>query len=584
MYGGYSMSTVVHVTHEAVQKVGGIGAVLHGLITAKAYEQAIGRTVLAGPVFEGDGPDRLGPEGEVLYSSLDGIYGSEHADAFREIEGQFGVGMVYGRRAFEDRASGVRAHPEVLLVEVSRTNRDPLNRFKRRLYERFGLQSDRYESAWDYEQYVRIAEPAYAALQALLDPGDMPCFVIAHEFMGMPTALKAAMEGDSGFRTIFYAHEAAPMRRLVEDHPGHDTMFYNVMTRARAEAQYVEDVFGPQGDFFKHALVTRSRFCDRLFAVGDYTKKELRFLGSAFEDAPVDLVYNGIPTFEISPEENQKAKSLLQEYTENLLGYRPSYVFSHVTRLVISKGLWRDFKVLAHLDESFAAQGKTGVLFILSTQGGPRSSEEVLKMEEEYGWPAHHRDGYPDLIHGERFFHLGVEDYNRTAKAIRIVFVNQFGWSRAACGGRMPEEMTFMDLRKGTDVEFGQSVYEPFGIAQVEPLSFGALCVVSNVCGCVGFVDRVTDGERGNVIVADYTKLDRPDRSIEELRSIGIPQRDEVEALNSREVAQEILRRLPQSDEDAERMLAEGYRTASKMSWEVVVQDYFLPGLSRADK
>ena len=553
------------------------------MITARAYEGAIRRTILVGPLFGGDGSDRLGPGGEVLYSSIDGVYGSEHADTFREIERQFGVGLVYGRRVFEDKASGVRTHPEVLLVDVSRANLDPLNRFKHRLYERFGLQSDRYESAWDYEQYVRIAEPAYAALQALLDPEDLPCFVISHEFMGMPTALKTVLEGAPGFRTIFYAHEAAPMRRLVEDNPGHDTMFYNVMARARAETKYVEDIFGPQGDFFKHALVTRSQFCDRLFAVGDYTEEELRFLGPAFEDAPVDLVYNGIPTFEISPEESRKAKALLQEYTENLLGYRPSYVFSHVTRLVISKGLWRDFKVLSHLDKSFAAQGKTGVLFILSTQGGPRSPEDVLKMEKEYGWPTHHRDGYPDLIHGERFFHLGVEDYNRTAKAIRIVFVNQFGWGRAACGERMPEEMAFMDLRKGTDLEFGQSVYEPFGIAQVEPLSFGALCVVSNVCGCVGFVDRVTDGEMSNVIVADYTKLDGPERSPDQLLAIGMAERDEIEALNSREVAEEILRRLPQSDEDEERMLAEGYRTASKMSWEIVVRDYLLPGLHRAD-
>jgi len=33
----------------------------------------------------------------------------------------------------------------------------------------------------------------------------------------MPTALAAIMEGDrSNFRTIFYAHEVAPMRRIVD--------------------------------------------------------------------------------------------------------------------------------------------------------------------------------------------------------------------------------------------------------------------------------------------------------------------------------------------------------------------------------
>ena len=64
-----------------------------------------------------------------------------------------------------------------------------------------------------------------------------------------------------------------------------------------------------------------------------------------------------------------------------------------------------------------------------------------------------------------------------------------------------------MDIRKGSDAEFGQSIYEPFGIAQVEPLSFGAICVVSNVCGCCGFIRRATDDrEVPNVVIADYTQ------------------------------------------------------------------------------
>ena len=53
----------------------------------------------------------------------------------------------------------------------------------------------------------------------------------------MPTALAAILEGEqSRFRTIFYAHEVAPMRRVVEGNPGHDTMFYNVMRTAIPQA------------------------------------------------------------------------------------------------------------------------------------------------------------------------------------------------------------------------------------------------------------------------------------------------------------------------------------------------------------
>ncbi len=39
----------------------------------------------------------------------------------------------------------------------------------------------------------------------------------------------------------------------------------------------------------------------------------------------------------------------------------------------------------------------------------------------------------------------------------------------------MPEAMSFDDLRAGTDQEFGQSLYEPVGIAQLDPLATGAL-------------------------------------------------------------------------------------------------------------
>ena len=94
----------------------------------------------------------------------------------------------------------------------------------------------------------------------------------------------------------------------------------------------------------------------------------------------------------------------------------------------------------------------------------------------------------------------------------------------------MPADMEFMDIRKGTDVEFGQSIYEPFGIAQVEPISFGGICVFSECCGCAGFVNKAAGGKpTPNVIVADYTDLPTEGLRPEQLLSIGQPQRDQIE-------------------------------------------------------
>ncbi len=146
-------------------------------------------------------------------------------------------------------------------------------------------QAAKYENIWDYEQYLRIAEPGLEAVRAIggCENGDCP-IILAHEYMGMPTALAARSRYPGQFRSIFYAHEVATMRRLVEDHPAHDTMFYNVLRTAMAKGEYVEDVFGSQAGFYKHPLVQAARFCDNIFAVGDYVVKELHFLRKEFDN------------------------------------------------------------------------------------------------------------------------------------------------------------------------------------------------------------------------------------------------------------------------------------------------------------
>jgi len=106
MSGG---TTIVHVTHEAVGKVGGIGAVLQGFFTCPSYLESVERSILVGPLFSTDGPlgERLGERAEVLYSSVDGLINPQYAGAFRKIESLYHVGIVYGRRTFVDDQTGV---------------------------------------------------------------------------------------------------------------------------------------------------------------------------------------------------------------------------------------------------------------------------------------------------------------------------------------------------------------------------------------------------------------------------------------------------------------------------------------------
>lgn len=580
--------TVAHVTHEAIQKIGGIGAVLQGMLTSKKYLEQASRNILIGPFWPGDqtGDQRLGPQGEVLYSSMDSLSRSPLASHFREIEQNFGVGVIYGRRKFVDKETGSVSTPEVLLIDVSRYNMNRLGEFKYRIWKTFGIDSGKYEHIWDYEQYMRLAQPAIACLYALGIGNQLePAIVLSHEYMGMPTVMAAIMEGNGRFRTIFHAHECATMRRLVEGKPGHDTMFYNVMNVAMAQGHYVDDVFGDQSDYYKHALIRSARFCDNIFAVGDKTLQEIRFLGPEFASVDAQLAYNGVPCWKISVDEKMRSRNLLRKYAQNLLGFQPDYVFSHVTRLVPSKGMWRDLRVLEHLEALLRQRNETAILFTLSTEVPARRPDDILNMEKYYPWPVVHREGLPDLSNGETLYYQGVQEFNARSRNIKVVFVNQFGWQQQLCGQRMPAEMEFMDIRKGSDVEFGQSIYEPFGIAQVEPISFGGICVFSNVCGCAGFVDKITNGQpTPNVIVADYTDL--PDKSIrpEQLMNIGQIQRVQIEETVAGKIAQEIDRRLARTPAEFDAFIHRGYELARHMSWDAVAENYLLPGFSRAVK
>jgi hypothetical protein len=578
---------VIHVTHEAVEKIGGIGAVIAGLTTARAYQQAVERTVLVGPLLstEHSGEARLGKEAKVLYSSLDAIDTGDYAKKFRAIETSYDVHFIYGRRKIEDVYGEVPADVEVLLVDVFHYNHDRLNLFKGQLFNKFHIPSKDFEKIWEYEEYVRLAEPAFEALQALGCNGSSgePVVYLAHEYMGMPLALKAVLQGSPSTRTVFYAHEVASVRPLVEKREGHDTMFYNVLARLLESDRVLEDVFPEVGANFKHAVVRAARYVDHIFAVGDYVEKELRVLESHFRYQPIHRVYNGIPARKINLATRRANKGRMAQYAQNLFGDRPEWILAHVARPVLSKAVWRDLGVLHAMEPLLKERNERAVYFMLGSLGGQRRPQDVLQMERVYGWPVHHEEGYPDLSGGEEGLLDQFENFNRDHEFCRAVFVNQFGWSQGLCGRRMPADMSFADIRQGTDVEFGMSVYEPFGISQLEPLSFGAICVPTNICGCMGFVRAVTGGEPVlNVLEADYTDVGEI-VSIDFAKSIGAHQRNEIEQRENARVAAELVRRLPRSDEEMNRLMESGWRLAHQMSWEQVVTRFIMPALHETE-
>src|SRR5215204_2984039 len=271
---------VVHATHEAGLKVGGIGAVLDGLLSAPAYLSAVQRTVLVGPMNANDPVhmERINnPRSGITirYSSLHAIFDKvpeATRAALQLVEQTFSIAILYGTRRF-----GAAEH-EIILVDATAPNLQQIDSFKYFLWEHYRLDSARHSWNPEYNLYISIAPPLFAALRSIgagrgLSPAEK--FIIAHEWLGMPVVYAAQLVEPGQWRTIFYAHESATARRLVEEDNGHDTRFYNVLRKAREWNLDLETIFGNQDDLFKHPILKTAERCSAVFAVGDLVVEEL---------------------------------------------------------------------------------------------------------------------------------------------------------------------------------------------------------------------------------------------------------------------------------------------------------------------
>ncbi len=580
---------VVHATHEAGIKLGGIGAVLDGLLGADSYNAGVKRSICVGPMHT-----QNAIEMERLFAQKNGIsffhYFADRgmvscAEPLRnrlsEIERDHGVRICYATRTF-----GSNAAHEVLMLDVSDMPAGRAAAFKFGAWQRFGIDSGRFERNPEFDEYMKLAEPAWQALQAVIQLGvgassePVRKCVVAHEFMGLPLFYAAELNAPGQWRSAYVAHEVPAARAIVEMSSGHDTRFYNAMRIAAADGLSIDEVFGDQTSYFKHAMLKTAVQCNRVLAVSDVTAEELRFVDRRLRRKGVQLAYNGVPARKITLAEKRVSMRKLDAAMHDLAGFQPDFIFTHVARLVASKAFWRDIAVMRALDAQLLARNETAVLVLVATASAAgRSPADAQSMARAYGWPTYHRAGWPDLVDGEVSLWRAITGFNASARASRIVLVNQFGFDSKALGNSIPEGVTFNDLRIGTDLEFGQSIYEPFGIAQLEPLTYGALCVISDSCGCKAVSAMAPDLPATNVIVGDYSRLPYM-VDLHGALATGQRERDEVERNVAATVAQQIAERLPRSDAERTTLIENGHALAAALSWENVARKQFLPAIS----
>lgn len=572
------MTIAVHVTHEAIQKMGGIGTVLHGLITAKTYQKKFAKTLLYSPLFhrKGDVSKRVGLHAEVLYSGLDRFEKGSWRKVFAPIEQHYGVHIIYGKKKIQEWGQKDGEMVDIVAVDIWDMKPAMVDDFKFRLWQNFGVQSERYQHDMDYEQYMRIGPMLRDIMEAIYGKEE-PCVLFSHEYMGMPAALSFEIDKKEGRRTgdttIFYAHEVSTARQVVEGHPGHDLSFYNILGRDVDSGVSLEDEFGSYQHYSRNELVKLATKLDYVFAVSALTKEEFLYLCPKADPEKIKVVYNGIYVDKHPYSKKEKSVEMVGEYCERLFNFSPDYIFTHVSRLVISKAIWRDIRFLYHLDEHLAKKGKKGFYVLLSTLiGEARSHENIISMEDRYGWPVIHREGWPDLVGAESDIYHQLEIFNARSRAIKGIFVNQFGFSRSSCGNRVPEGLFIEHLRLASDLEFGMSIYEPFGIAQLETLPYGGIPLVNSKCGCTGLLQDTMEEE--DYLVVDFADVPSEYREVlknkHDFMEISKELRDRVETEICRQSAPRVAAALPKNARERKAKFERMQKRSRGLDWEHV--------------
>ncbi|MDO8643546.1 MAG: hypothetical protein Q7S00_01085, partial [bacterium] len=332
---------------------------------------------------------------------------------------------------------------------------------------------------------------------------------------------------------------------------------------------------GSYEHYSRHALVKRAALFDFIFAVSDITREEFLFLEPKTDPKKIKVVYNGLSIETVPYERKLKAIDGIREYCRRLFNFRPDFILTHVTRLVRSKAIWRDIRFLYHLDEQMERMGKTGFYLILSTLvGGGRHPDLIQRMETEYGWPVLHREGWPDLVGPESEIYHQLLLFNARSRALKGVFVNQFGFDTNSCGQRLPKNVDLTDLRLASDVEFGLSIYEPFGIAQLETLPFGGLPLITTTCGCAGLLKETMKPH--DYLAVDFTTIPKEFQdqfqTNRDFKKISKELRDQIETVLCASNAITVANELPKTDKERKNRFQSLQKRSSVLDWEHVAK------------
>ncbi|WP_147446779.1 hypothetical protein [Corallococcus sp. CA047B] len=605
---------LVHLSYEATRTLGGMGVVLEHLLAAPEYRAAFPRTLLVSPTVRPCGLGSYAPEeslahdleahGEVLYSGLRRRNPEAWARVFQPVEARHDVSFIYGRR---DAPGGP---VEVLLVDLTdvlrgyRVRLGTLPLFLQRLHTLLGvdlpfdcrggrpapwralsrvwrgLYGTRLGAApWlnrlfrravhhglldappldhDAMLAITLAEPVFDAVARLRSQDGAGAVVLAQEHLSLPLAYKALLDGHDWCHTVYYAGEVRTPRVLVEygeaGQGASDARFYNVQRLGLEQGRTLDQVY-PVGTWPNFQILRNGHLCERVGAVSASVADELRFLDPRYSLQPVTVVPHGHRLIETEGDAKEAASVRVLRHARKQWGQDFRLLLTHISRDEVCKGLWRDVDVCEHLAELLPPERRPALLVMVTEWNEADPSDNLRHVKAR------------------------VEAFNARGTGVHIALVNQPTWPAGL-------DFTRDDLHRATDVSLGQSLYESHGLAQLEALGCGAICVISGASGARRTLREqcealgLSESAHPNLVVSDPVTDAREAglaRTVEGWKALPATVLREQESRTARRVAEEVVRRLPRDAHEGRLLLETGRALAERMRWEPLIREQLLP-------
>jgi len=177
---------------------------------------------------------------------------------------------------------------------------------------------------------------------------------------------------------------------------------------------------------------------------------------------------------------SRELKSILDSPDRTLL-------FLKIARPEPCKAIERDLLVVSHIARQVASEGKNVLFLAVSSWDEEGASAGMNYATDGLPRSLHEKCQDCEVLAEERrqYSHYWAECWIETIKASALgsnaaaLLVNAFDWPVIPNSHHTSRELLFTAV----DVSLGQSTYESFGIAQLEPLPFGCVCTISRASG-----------------------------------------------------------------------------------------------------